>query len=96
MNNCKCKRLVGPYGSWSTEELIGAFVRVNSMPVSNFVKGFDSSATYTIKDIYFRVTVDGKTITTITLNECPGMIFTWKDLEIKGIVVKDGKESEQP
>jgi hypothetical protein len=96
--NCECKRLVGPWGTWGYEELIGAHVVVSSMPVSNFKFGFDSERVYTIEDIYFRVSNDGKAITVVTLKEYPNMIFTWKDLEIKAIIVKpkeNGEKSEE-
>ena len=86
--NCRTKRIVGPYGTWDKEDLIGSHVSIASLPVSNFVGGFDNEATYTIKDIYFRISNDGKTITVIELLELPGMFFTWKDLHVRGIVVK--------
>ena len=98
MENCKAKRLVGPYGSWTKEELIGAHVRISSMPVSNFAGGFDCHQVCTIKDIIFRISNDGKTITIILLDQFPDYFFTWKDLEVIGIVVKpnnDGNESEK-
>ena len=98
MKNCKAKRLVGPYGSWSREELIGAHVRISSMPVSNFAGGFDCHQTFTIKDIIFRINTEGKTITVIILDQYPDYFFTWKDLEVIGIVVKpinDGNKSEK-
>ncbi|MBP3732388.1 MAG: hypothetical protein J6I84_04000 [Bacilli bacterium] len=95
MTNCECKRLVGPYGTWSREDLIGAHVIVASMPVSNYTRFFASDQVYTIEDIYFRVSNDGKAITIIILKECPGMFFTWKDLDIKAIRINNGKESEQ-
>jgi hypothetical protein len=79
MRNCKAKRLVGPYGSWSREELIGAHVRISSMPVSNFAGGFDCHQTFTIKDIIFRISTEGKTITVIILDQYPDYSFTWKD-----------------
>ena len=99
MKNCKAKRLVGPYGSWKLEELIGAHVRISSMPISNFAKGFDCYQICTIKEILFRISNDGKTITVIILNEFPDYFFTWKDLEVIGIVVKpkenNGNESKE-
>ena len=94
MKNCECKRIVGPYGTWEYSDLIGSVVKISSMPVSNFRKGFDASQPCTIKDIYFRISVDGKVITVIELNEHPGMIFTWKDLKIEGILVKPKKDGE--
>lgn len=65
------------------------------MPVSNFLKGFDADQVYTIKDIIFRVSMDGKTISVVILEENPDIFFTWKDLEVIGIKVKDNEESEE-
>lgn len=82
-SDCKTKRIVGPSGIWEYSQLIGAKVRVNSMPISNFFGCFSGvNDLLTIKDIYFRISLDGKTITVIELVEYPGKIFTWKDLEI--------------
>ena len=98
MNNCKAKRLVGPYGSWTLEELLGAHVRISSMSVSNFSKGFDCHQICTIKDINFRISNEGKAITIITLDQFPEYTFGWKDIEVIGIVVKpknNGSESKE-
>ena len=96
MKNCKAKRLVGPYGSWTREELIGAHVRISSMPVSNFaIRGFDCHQVCTIKDIIFRISNEGKAITIILLDQFPDYFFTWKDLEVIGIVVKPKKKKKQ-
>ena len=95
MTNCECKRMVKPHGTWTLEELIGARVKISSMPVTNFAGGgFDTETPCTIKDIYFRVSLDGKTITIIELEEFPGYFFTWKDLEIEAILVKPKKDGE--
>lgn len=81
--NCKNLRVVGPCGNWNYYQLIGAKVRISSLPISNFFKCFSSNTDYfTIKDIYFRISLDGKTITIIELEEYPDKFFTWKDLEI--------------
>lgn len=82
MSNCGCKRDMDPAGIWDFQNMIGAQVKVKSMPVSNFSKGIMSSDVYTISDIYFRVSLDGKTITIIRLRELPDLFFTWKDLEV--------------
>lgn len=76
-------------------DIIGAHVKVKSMPVSNFKKGFDADQVFTIKDIIFRISMDGKAISVIILEECPDMYFTWKDLEVIGITVKEDEESEE-
>lgn len=82
MSNCGCKRDMDPAGIWDYQNMIGAQVKVKSMPVSNFSSGIMASDTYTIGDIYFRVSLDGKTITVIRIKELPDLFFTWKDLEI--------------
>lgn len=76
------KRIKDPSGNWDYEQLIGAKVSVKSLPVSNFFSCFDGGGEKTIKDIYFRISIDGKTITIIELEEYPGKIFTWRDLEV--------------
>ena len=81
LNSCRNSRIVGPSGIWEYEQLIGAKVKVSSLPVSNFFgcfSGGGSNDLLTIKDIYFRISLDGKTITVIELTEYPGKIFTWK------------------
>jgi hypothetical protein len=82
MSNCGCKRYMDPAGIWDFQNMIGAQVKVKSMPISNFSSGIMASDTYTIGDIYFRVSLDGKTITIIRLRELPDLFFTWKDLEV--------------
>ena len=81
---CRRTRVTDPAGIWKFRNLIGAKVRISSMPISNlnFSFAFDSTSLYTIEDIYFRITTDGKTITVIEIEELPGYIFTWKDLEV--------------
>lgn len=71
-----------PAGIWDYQNMIGAQVKVKSMPISNFSSGIMASNIYTIDDIYFRVSLDGKTITIIRLRELPDLFFTWKDLEV--------------
>lgn len=83
MSRFGCNRRVkDPSGSWEYSQLLGAKVRVKSMPVSNFFCSINASDLLTIDNIYFRVSLDGKTITVIELTEIPGKIFTWRDLEI--------------
>ena len=82
-SNCKNNRITSPSGIWEYEQLIGAKVRVCSMPISNFFNCFSGgNELLTIKDIYIRISLDGKAITVIELVEYPGKIFTWKDLEV--------------
>lgn len=89
MSNCGCKRDIDPAGIWDYKNLIGAKVRVKSMPMSNFHRGVFGDCT--IEDIYFRISIDGKVITVIRLKEHPDLFFTWKDLEV--LSVKDYPES---
>jgi len=93
MTNCSCKRIVKPWGTWELDQLLGAHVKILSMPVSNFY-ALDSDQDYTIKNIIFRVTETGKAITIIILDQLPDLFFTWKDLEICGIYVKESDEGE--
>ena len=39
MSNCGCKRDLDPAGIWDYKNMIGAKVKVKSMPVSNFHAG---------------------------------------------------------
>lgn len=84
MSNCGCKRDIDPAGIWDYKNLIGAKVRVKSMPMSNFHRGVFGDCT--IEDIYFRISIDGKVITVIRLKEYPELFFTWKDLEVLSVV----------
>ena len=88
-SNCSSKRIICPDGVWDASDLIGAHVKVMSMPVSNFFLFQDADKVCTIKEIYFRVSLDGKAITVIVLNEYPDLIFTWKDLMIIGLEKED-------
>lgn len=82
-SNCYNARVVGPTGTWEYTQLLNARVRIKSLPVSNFFCNMSSATDlYTINDIYFRVSLDGKVISLIELRELPGKFFTWKDLEI--------------
>jgi hypothetical protein len=51
-----------------------------------------------VKKLQRRISNDGKVITIILLDQFPDYFFTWKDLEVIGIVVKpknNGNESEE-
>jgi len=84
MSNCGCKRDIDPAGIWDYKNLIGAKVRIKSMPMSNFHRGVFGDCT--IEDIYFRISIDGKVITVIRLKEYPDLFFTWKDLEVLSVI----------
>lgn len=81
---CNRTRVTDPAGVWDYRNLIGAQVRISSIPVSNLnnIFAFDSTTIHTISDVYFRITTDGKTITIIRLQDMPDCLFTWKDLEV--------------
>lgn len=83
--NCKNMRIVDPSGNWEYEQLLGAKVILKSTPISNFFQNcsnVSSNGVHTIKDIYFRVSIDGKAITIIELEDMPDKFFTWRDIEI--------------
>lgn len=92
MSNCGCKRDIDPAGTWDYQQMIGAKVKVKSMPMSNFHVGVFGE--FTVEDIYFRISLDGKAITIIRLKELPDLFFTWKDLEVLNLVSSD-EESEE-
>lgn len=81
---CDRTRVTDPAGIWDYKNMIGAQVRISSMPVSNLNRlfAFDDTTIHTISDVYFRVTTDGKTITIVRLSDMPDYLFTFKDLEV--------------
>lgn len=84
--NCKNIRIVDPSGNWEYEQLLGAKVILKSTPISNFFQNcsnVSSNGVHIIKDIYFRVSIDGKAITIIELEDIPDKFFTWRDIEIR-------------
>ena len=87
MIDCKDKCVKDPSGLWEFENMIGAKVTIKSMPIGNFFKMTSTSKVYTIKNIYFRVSLDGKVITNIELDgeEYEGIYFNWKDLIIQDV-----------
>ena len=82
------KRIKDPSGNWELSQVLGAKVHIKSMPVSNFFCNMQGSDLYTIENIYFRISLDGKTITVIELAEFPNKIFTWRDIEIVELSTK--------
>ena len=62
-------------------DLIGSKVQVVSLTMST-VAGWTKSnkELFTIEDIKFRVQTDGKCHTLFYLKECPGRVFSIKDL----------------
>ena len=73
--------VTSPSGSWKFPQLIGASVRIRSRSIGKGFFGFDSEQVFSIKDIKFRMSQLGKSITVVSLNEIDGE-FVWKDLEI--------------
>jgi hypothetical protein len=90
MNNNRCECRQDPAGTWDYKDLIGSGVKVRSMPTSNFC-AIDANETFTIDDIYFRASLDGKMITVVKLKELPGLFFTLRDLELVGIKRKTNR-----
>lgn len=84
-SNCRTKRYTCPAGIWELDNMIGAIVAIRSTGIGNFTD-CEASGEYKIKDVIFRVSVDGKTITLVELEGLEGDYFTFKDLEILSIV----------
>lgn len=76
------KNIKNPSGSWNYEHIIGAKVRVKSIGVSNLFSSLDNCSLCTVKDVIFRISVDGKVIPIVELNEFPDKVFIWRDLEV--------------
>lgn len=95
-NNCKCKRIIGPSGIWTIDELVGATVKIGSMPISNFnTFAIDSDKTFEVESVDFRISLDGKAITVVKLKGLEGQIFTLKDLIFTGILLKEEDKEEE-
>lgn len=74
-------RVVDNSGLISISQVIGAKVYIKSITMGNAWNWKDSGKrTYTVKDVGFRISVDGKCFTILTLEECDE-IFTLKDIE---------------
>lgn len=93
--NCECKRLVGPCGIWSLDDLIGSVVTIASLSVSNFGLTIDSDKKYEVEDIEFRISLDGKAITVVKLKGINNHVFTLKDLNFIGINHTENNEEEE-
>lgn len=68
-------------GTWKYEDLIGAKVKVTSLPVANRFSGISGSTIYIIEELIFQISDDGKTVVIVKLKgtDC---LFTFKDLEV--------------
>lgn len=65
------------------ENLIGAKVKVKSASMQNgFHRVKDINQLFTVSDIGFRISIDGKCHTIISLAEITDRTFTLKDIEI--------------
>ena len=62
--------------------LVGAKVIVNSSIMNNGFFKETGKNLKTIKDIIFRISLDGKTFSRVILEEYPELVFTLKDLTI--------------
>lgn len=64
------------------KNILGAKVRVTSLTMSNGAVWKDkTNSLCTVESVSFRVSVDGKCFTVLTLTEHPGELFTLKDIE---------------
>lgn len=78
--NCSHSKNVQPDGIWDLSNMIGAKVKIASISGYFNYNVQDFSKTYTVVDIKFRVSLDGKAITLVYLDGITGT-FTLKDLE---------------
>lgn len=89
-SNCKSNRYCCPDGIWEIDNLVGAKVAIRSTGIGNFTTCMPSGE-FKIKEIYFRVSVDGKAITLVKLEGLDDEFFTFKDLEILSVVKEPSK-----
>ena len=68
-------------GLINIQELVGAKVHIISVTMQNCNYHGTSKDVYTVGNIYFRVTLDGKCHTLVSLAEIPEMTFKLTDLE---------------
>lgn len=73
---------VSPSGMWNKEDLIGGKVKIKSGPV-------DAEEIYTIENIVFSLSDDGKCVTLIKIKEL-GKMFYWDNL----IILKTGNNEK--
>lgn len=70
-----------PSGEVDISKVIGATVRlVSACQAQGWIENVDQK-TYTIEDILFRISTDGKTFAIIKLKGLDDKTFTWKDIE---------------
>ena len=68
-------------GTWTYYDLIGARVRIKSLPVYNRLTSLSAGLEYEIEDLVFQVSETGKTICIVKLAGLDAN-FTFKDLEM--------------
>lgn len=81
MSICSRTRISNPNGTWGYSSIVGSKVRLRSTPISNFFGTYCASDSYTVKDVYFQISLDGKAITELELVGLEGKFFTLKDVQ---------------
>ena len=81
MSICSRTRVSNPNGTWGYSSIIGSKVRLRSTPISNFFGTYCASDSYTVKDVWFQISLDGKAITVLELIGLEGKFFTLKDVQ---------------
>lgn len=72
-------------GVWSYSDLIGAKVKIKSIPVFGRMGSYSGDIVHVIEDVIFRVDETGKTICVVKLENVEGD-FTFKDLEVTSLM----------
>lgn len=78
--------LTDPAGTWTIDNLIGGKVHIRSVSGWNRVFGADENEVFTVKEVKFRINLDGKIETVVSLVEKPG-IYCFRDIEILTVMV---------
>lgn len=73
-----------PCGVWDYSQLLGATVKISSMPIGSGLFGLDSEREYEVEDVGLRMNRFGKAVTVIKLKGVDWE-FTWKDLRVLGL-----------
>jgi hypothetical protein len=84
-----------PSGLVSYDSILGATVKIKCKSMQNAwaIKDFTSTSTYTIGDIKFSISIDGKCYAIIALDGIEDRTFKLQDLEIVELNGEDSKES---
>ena len=79
--------------SWEIDNLIGKKVRIlRSQAWKGGVR--KCRAFYTVSEVFFRISLDGKVICSVLLEELPDDIFTLKDIALYETNVKEDDKSK--